>query len=160
MHRVTRTDEESGRPSSRFLALALSATLADGVLVGGWYATDGDSPRRRRRRRLAVSGLWVAQLGVDTAAEVTSHPGGVTAWALAGTPPHERAFLLRTLAVAGAWTAVLGAAEPTRRRRLAGAAPLAHRRLGAVLGAAFAASVLPLHLARARGRSAARRGPW
>jgi hypothetical protein len=123
--------------------------VLDGAAVGTWYGTDGDPRPVRRRRRALVSGAWVAALAAEEGTTALRHPGGVLAWAESGTPPHERAYLLRSVVHAALWTTVGLVGELPRRRRLRGASPATHRRLGVVVGLGYGLTALPVHLARA-----------
>jgi hypothetical protein len=102
-----------------------------------------------------VSAAWLAALAVQEGATALRHPGGPQALAAEPYPPHERAYLVRSVAVSAAWT-VVGLAGEVPRRRLLRRRPSAHHRLGLLVAAGFGLSVLPVHLARA-GAAAAQR---
>jgi len=129
--------------------------VLDGVLLGTWYGTDADPRPVRRRRRAVVSAAWLAALTVQEGVTALRHPGGAPALAAEPYPPHERAYLARSVAVSAAWT-VVGLAGEVPRRRLLRRRPSAHHRLGLLVGAGSGLTVLPVHLARA-GAAAAQR---
>jgi len=152
--RVVAEAREACRRPTTALRGVVPAVL-DGVLVGTWYGTDADPRPGRRRRRAVVSAAWLAALTVQEGVTALRHPGGPPALAAEPYPPHERAYLARSVAVSAAWT-VVGLAGEVPRRRLLRRRPSAHHRLGLLVGAGSGLTVLPVHLARA-GAAAAQR---
>jgi hypothetical protein len=148
VRRVLREGADAARRPGTALRGVLPAVL-DGALVGTWYGTDADARPVRRRRRATLSGAWLAGEAAAQAGAALRHPGGVLAWAEAGAPAHERAHLVRSAVHAAVWTAVGLVGELPRRRRLGGAPPSAHHRLGVAVGLGYGLTALPLHLARA-----------
>jgi hypothetical protein len=148
---VTLPPAELHRLRTLTYGTAVASTVVDGTLVGGWLALRGidDRARRRRWRALMTVGfsaqaftgevLWSTATGSRVLA-VENDRRTSTQYAVLGT-------------VASVVLSLVDRRVPRVLARRGDRHP--HRTFGTAVGVGYAACVLPIHWARARGRMAA-----